>query len=73
MIEGPDWNIYGVVAYDETGRREVLGGSRNHLASLAMWEVFVETRPGSDVMLCHGARVIRRSKPTWPLAGGQPP
>lgn len=41
MIEGPEWNVYGVIAYDELGYRTVLGGSRNHLASLAMWHVFV--------------------------------
>lgn len=72
MIEGPEWNVYGVIAYDELGYRTVLGGSRNHLASLAMRHVFVESRPLSDVMLCHGARVIRRSKPEWELGKGRP-
>lgn len=72
MIEGPEWNVYGVIAYDEFGQRTVLGGSRNQLASLAMWKVFVESRPLSDVVLCHGARVIRRSKPEWELCKGSP-
>lgn len=72
MIEGPDWNVYGVISYDEIGQRTVLGGSRNHLASLAMWEVFAERLPRNDVMLCHSARVIRRSKPEWELCKGRP-
>lgn len=72
MIEGPEWNVYGVIAYDENGYREFLGGSKNHQASLAMWHVFVESRPNSDVMLCHGALAMRRSKPDWPLCEGKP-
>jgi len=72
FLEGPDWNVYSVVSYDEVGRRETLGGSLHFDASRAMWEVFVTARPRCDVMLCHGARVIRRSKRDWPLCGGAP-
>lgn len=72
MIEGPDWNVFGVIAIHENGQREVLGGSLNSAATLAMWKVFVESRPNADVMMCHGALCMRRSKPHWPLCEGKP-
>lgn len=72
MIEGPKWAVFSVEEVDELGYRRVLGASVSSQASRLMYEDFAVTHPNADVMFCHGATVLTRSKPHWKLCQGKP-
>jgi len=72
MISGPDWAVFSVEEVNELGQRKVLGASVCSTAGRLMYDSFAETHRNADVMFCHGATVLTRSKPHWPLCGGKP-
>jgi hypothetical protein len=71
MLDDPEWAVYTVKSCDAFGQVRMMGATRSHDASLAVWETYDRKLPLEDVMLCHGVRVIKRSKPDWQLGKGK--
>lgn len=62
VIGGPSWATFFVEERDRQGRLiAILGGTCNAVAARGLYDFFRAIRPHTEVVLCHGARIMARS------------
>jgi hypothetical protein len=73
MLDDPEWAVYTVKSCDAFGQVRMMGATRSHDVSLAVWAAYQKKLPLEDVLLCHSPYrqdpVVRTGHSVGPAGG----